>query len=110
MHKKYRKPNPEQKNKFNQYIKEHREALMNGPDTLQSRMTEFMQIIKKAAETTLTEVPPKQQKNYISEETWNLMERRQTAHEAGNKEEYEKLHKAIKKPRQKTDKINIWIP
>ena len=50
-----------------------------------------------AAQSHLTEISPEQRNNYISKETWNFIEERQTQRQLGEAEKEKELTKKIKK-------------
>ena len=61
--------------------------------------------INKAVEDNFIEIDKKQKKDYLSEETWNLIKKRD---EEMNSETKNNLNKLIKKMRGKTEKIRYW--
>ena len=67
-------------------------------------MQYFGACLQKAAEQALTRIPAEQNKEYISERTWNLMESRQSAKQSGNADLAQSLNDEIRKAVQQ-DKL-----
>ena len=64
----------------------------------------FVKAMTEGTEKELQEIHPLQNRDYISANTWDLIEQRQKAREEENQEEEDKLNKEIKKSARK-DKL-----
>ena len=72
----YRKPAPDQKRHYNAVIYEHVRHV-NPEASLEQRIEDFTNTMKKAAQEKLTKIEREQKQSYITEETWNLIKERQ---------------------------------
>ena len=92
--KKYHKPNEEQLIEYNNNIMAQQGNI--DWDNVDNPAEIFTKILQESAEKTLTEVSAKQNKDYITEKTWELMEQREKAIAQGDKFEADHLNKQIK--------------
>ena len=72
----YRKPAPDQKRDYNAVIYDHVRHV-NPEASLEQRIVDFTNTMKKAAQEKLTKIEREQKQSYITEETWNLIKERQ---------------------------------
>ena len=71
---------------------------------LNLKLNIFTEALKHAAETQLTAISPQQNKSYLSEHTWNLIEERQQARHVGDHELERTLTRRIKRSANKDEK------
>jgi len=69
--------------------------------TLDAKFEHRVEILKKAAETNLSEIDKAQKQPYISENNWNLIKQRDEARKRGQHEFEQTLNKIIKKEAKK---------
>ena len=73
----YRAPTQEQKDNYNESI---RQKLQN--QRYHERTESFIKAIKEAAEEELEKVDPEQKKHYLSESTWKLIKQKEEANDS----------------------------
>ena len=82
----YRAPNEEQKEEYNKAIKSKLTSIADcflDLSSIDDYIVNFTEALHKAAEETLTALDPAQKRSYISEDTWKLIQERQTCRENG---------------------------
>ena len=94
--KKYHKPDPETQRAYNDRIRQIFQ-MINVEEGLHMNNEMFVKAMTDSAEKELQEIHPLQNRDYISANTWDLIEKRQTARENENQEEEDTLNKDIKK-------------
>ena len=103
----YRKPSDEQKNNYNDDI---RNAILWHTETEGKELTcqDLSNIVKQAASNTLTKLPKGQKQPFISQETWNLMEKRDECTEKGLHGEAKDLNAQMKKKIAEEKRNTNW--
>ena len=91
---KFRQPTTQEWNNYNQQLKEQLGDVIDPNRDLDS-WDNFAEIIFRTACNTLSQITPRQKRNYISRRTWNLIEQRQSAHEAENHQVVKELTRQI---------------
>ena len=103
---KFRQPTTQEWNNYNQQLKEQLGDVIDPNRDLDS-WDNFAEIIFRTACNPLSQITPRQKRNYISRRTWNLIEQRQSAHEAENHQVVKELTRQIKKNARKDRKDTI---
>ena len=88
------RPTTQEWNNYNQQLKEQLGDVIDPNRDLDS-WDNFAEIIFRTACNTLSQITPRQKRNYISRRTWNLIEQRQCAHEAENHQVVKELTRQI---------------
>ena len=97
----YRNPTKQQKHEYNRRLSLNETWYEDQTIDLDERMRGLMEDMLNRAAENFTPIPPKQKQSYLTEKTWNLITKRQEAHEKGNEEECTKLSKQIRKAADK---------
>ena len=104
--KRCRKPTDEERESYNALCKELTEK--QHWDGQEHPFRCWAEILKYAANLTLTEIPERQKQPYIPTATWDLLEQRETALAAKDQFEANRLDKEIKKAVNK-DKLDLKL-
>ena len=89
---------------YNDFIRTHLHAQF-GEERAHIASSSFVSIIKDAARRTLTKIHKNQNREYISQTTWNLIKERQAARVSGQAENEKRLNKEIAKQTRKNRQI-----
>ena len=87
----YNKPNEEQQLEYNKYVAD------NLTEESKLDFDEMNKILKEAAEKYFTKVNPLIKKSYISQQTWELIQKRQRIHEGKEEGNLKQCIKQVKK-------------
>lgn len=93
----YRKPDEETMKEYNKKIIKWVEYIQESDTDRIISFAEWQEILLETAELCLDKIPKEQKKEYISKETWELMEKKKRVKSEGNLRETEELEKSIRK-------------
>ena len=92
----YREPTEELKTQFNDRIRQIY-SFTSGSEGIEINNGRFTRAINRAAKECLTKIPIEQKKSYISEETWELIQRKQEARNNGQTQVEKHLTQCVKR-------------